>query len=495
VRLFRLHPYNCMNQAIKKTLTGLFACAVLATADAANKPNIVLVMADDQGWGQVGYAGHPVLKTPNLDAMAANGLRFNRFYAAGPVCSPTRASVLTGRTHVRTGVPTHGHNLCLQEKTLPQALKGAGYATGHFGKWHLNGVRGPGVPILGDDANHPGRYGFDEWLSASNFYDRDPLLSRNGKFEDFKGDSSVIAVNEALKFMERSHKAGAPFLTVIWYGSPHNPQRAVEQDLSEVPDISNKTLANHLGEIVGIDRSVRLLRKGLRDMGVEKDTLVWYCSDNGGLTIDPDAVGNLRGHKGSMYEGGIRVPGVIEWPGRIQPGITDFPASTMDIFPTIVDLLDLPEDVLLAVQDGESVAELFNGKTPGRTHGIPFRFTKNAALIDGDYKLVTTNQGRGNWELYNLKADPGETSDLSKKYPERFTRMLAEAKAMLASVDASAAGRDYPEGRVVQPPRNAFWHTLEEYKPHFERFFKRPEYAGQQKKAEAASRKKKRTKK
>ena len=131
-------------------------------------------MADDQGWGvgwnlQTSYNGHPVLKTPNLDAMAANGIRFNRFYAAGPVpCSPTRASVLTGRTHHRTGVPSHGHNLCLQEKTLPQAVKKAGYATGHFGKWHLNGIRGPGVPVLGDDENHPGKYGFDEWLTVTN---------------------------------------------------------------------------------------------------------------------------------------------------------------------------------------------------------------------------------------------------------------------------------------------------------------------------------------
>ncbi len=485
-----------MKNGIQTTLLALLGSAVLTASEAsAIKPNIVLVMADDQGWGQVGYAGHPVLKTPNLDAMAANGLRFNRFYAAGPVCSPTRASVLTGRTHVRTGVPTHGHNLCLQEKTLPLALKQAGYATGHFGKWHLNGVRGPGVPILGDDANHPGRYGFDEWLSASNFYDRDPLLSRNGKFEEFKGDSSVIVVGEALKFMKRRKEIGSPFLTVIWYGSPHNPQRAVARDLDRFPGIANKNLANHLGEIVGIDRSIGQLRKGLRDLGIEKDTLVWYCSDNGGLTIDPDAVGNLRGHKGSMFEGGIRVPGIIEWPGRIRPAVTDFPASTMDIFPTIVDLLGLPTKALLDVRDGESIADLFKGKSPGRTHGIPFRFTKNAALIDGDYKLITTNQGRDIWELYNLKDDPGETSNLSEEHPERFARMLAEAKAMLASVDASAAGEDYPEGRVVQPPRNAFWHTLDEYQPHLERFFKRPEYAGQRKKAETAARKTKRTKK
>jgi len=478
---------------IRRSILCVLCAFVVHGAFAASKPNIVLVMADDQGWGQVGYRGHPRLKTPNLDAMAANGIRFDRFYAAGPVCSPTRASVLTGRTHVRTGVPTHGHNLCLQEKTLPRALKQAGYGTGHFGKWHLNGVRGAGVPILGTDANHPGHYGFDEWLSASNYYDRDPLLSRNGEFEEFAGDSSVIAIAEALKFMKRQRRAEKPFLAVIWYGSPHNPQKALDEDRAGYPD---GILGHHLGEIVGIDRSVGMLRKGLRDLGIERNTIVWYCSDNGGLTIDPDAVGNLRGHKGSVYEGGIRVPGIIEWPGHIKPAITDFPASTMDIMPTIVDLLGLPEDSQLAVRDGESIAALFQGGTPQRTHGIPFRFTKNAALIDGDYKIVNTNQKNENgWELYDLKADPSETNDVSEKHPDRFAKMVAEAKAVIASIEASAAGEDYPEGRVVQPPRNAFWHTLEEYKPHFERFFKRPEYAGYAKKVEVGEKKKRRKKK
>ena len=441
---------------------------------AASRPNIVLVMADDQGWGQMGYAGHPKLKTPNLDAMAANGIRFNRFYAAGPVCSPTRASVLTGRTHNRTGVPSHGHNLCLQEKTLPRALKRAGYATAHFGKWHLNGVRGAGVPILGDDANHPGRYGFDEWLSASNYYDRDPLLSRNGEFEEFVGDSSGVAVTEALRFMERQRDN--PFLAVIWYGSPHNPQRAVAEDMK---DFAGDKLANHLGEIVGIDRSIGRLRAGLRELGIEKNTLVWYCSDNGGLNLDPDAVGGLRGHKGSVFEGGIRVPGIIEWPGRIQPRVTDFPASTMDIMPTIVDLLRLPDDSQLAVRDGESIAALFQGGTPRRSHSIPFRFQKHAALIDGDFKLVSAGGRKENeWQLYDLKADPAETKDISDANPDRYEKLVAEAKAMLSSVAASAEGRDYPEGRVIQPARSAFWHQMEEYRPHFERFFKRPEYSG-----------------
>ena len=168
---------------------------------------------------------------------------------------------MTGRTHNRTGVPSHGHNLCLREKTLPQALKRVGYVTGHFGKWHLNGLRGAGVPVLGDDANHPGHYGFDEWLSATNYFDVDPLLSRNGRFEEFQGDSSNVVVGVALKFMARQKAGGLPFLAVIWYGSPHNPQRAVEEDLQGLPD---GKLAHHFGEIVGSDRSILFLLGELR---------------------------------------------------------------------------------------------------------------------------------------------------------------------------------------------------------------------------------------
>jgi len=454
----------------------LIGCVAIAVSlyGQTQRPNIVLVMADDQGWGQVGYNGHPKLKTPNLDAMSEAGIRFDRFYAAGPVCSPTRASVLTGRTHNRTGVPGHGYNLCLQEKTLPQALKNAGYTTALFGKWHLNGVRGAGVPILGDDANHPGRYGFDEWLAVSNYFDLNPLMSRNGTFEEFKGDSSCVIVAEALKFIAQQKEG--PFLAVIWYGSPHNPMKALEEDRGDFPD---DTAGNQLGEIVGMDRSIGTLRQGLRDLGIEQNTLVWYCSDNGGLKYDPDACGGLRGLKSSLFEGGIRVPGIVEWPGKIKPQITDFPASTMDIMPTIIDLLDLLEESQLTVRDGESLMALFEGKKLKRQHPIPFCFQSGAALIDGDYKLLSTNKNKdGEWKLYDLKSDPRETKDVAGEFPERFEQMKAEAMAMIKSVGASASGKDYPEGKVVQPSRRAFWYELEAYEPYFETFFQRPEYAG-----------------
>ncbi len=439
----------------------------LCAADK-QKPNIVLVMADDQGWGQVGYNGHPHLKTPNLDAMALAGLRFNRFYAAASTCSPTRASVLTGRVPERTGVPGIGNRLCLQEKTLPQALKKAGYVTAHFGKWHLNGVEGSGVPVLGNDPNHPGHYGFDEWLSTTNYFDRDPLMGRNGKFVALKGDSSEVIVKEALDFMKK--QTAKPFLAVIWYGSPHFPWSASAEDTRGFPQGAKGRLANHLGEIVALDHSIGTLRKGLRDMGVEKDTLIWYCSDNGGLPDDPDSVGKLRGHKGVLYEGGIRVPGIVEWPGHIRQAVTDFPASTMDIFPTVVDLLGLPKDSMLEVRDGESILPLFDGQLPKRTHAIPFT-AKGTALIDGDFKLVSIGRGKKRaWELFDLKNDLSEAKDLSATQPERFKSMKAEAEKLIASVGASAAGKDYPEGRVIQPQRKERWDEMEAYKKHFQEF-------------------------
>ena len=176
-------------------LISILSFFLLVHLNLHSRPNIILVMTDDQGWGQTGYMKHPVLKTPNLDEMAKNGLCFNRFYAGGPVCSPTRATVLTGRTHDRTGVYNHGYALRLQEKTLSQALEKTGYATGHFGKWHLNGLRGPGVPILKSYPNGPKDFGFQKWVSVTNFFDLNPIMSRDGNFEEFKGDSSEIIID------------------------------------------------------------------------------------------------------------------------------------------------------------------------------------------------------------------------------------------------------------------------------------------------------------
>jgi len=448
-----------------------------AKQGADDRPNIVLIMTDDQGWGQTGYYNHPVLKTPAIDAMAANGLRFDRFYAGAPVCSPTRASVLTGRTNNRTGVPTHGHGLRLQEKTVSAALKAAGYATGHFGKWHLNALRGPGVPVLKDDSHSPSGFGFDTWLTVTNFFDMNPVMSRNGQFEEFKGDSSAIIVAEALKFMGASVKAGKPFLTVIWDGSPHSPFVSSEADRKPFASLDTRS-QHHYGELVAFDRAVGVLRKGLRDLNVADNTLVWYCSDNGGLPkIKPETVGGLRGHKGSVYEGGLRVPGVIEWPARVKPRITSYPACTMDIFPTVADILKLPTDALLDPVDGVSLAPLLAREIGKRNKPIGFRFLRMGAMVDNDYKLVAEVR-KNAFRLYDLQADPKESKDIAAEKPVVFKKLKAAFLEWNATVDASVAGKDYPEGKVNDgEPESHFWLADPRYKPYFEQWKTRPEYA------------------
>ena len=458
----------------------LLVTLLLGRALSATPPNVVLVMTDDQGWGQTGYYGHPVLKTPHLDAMASNGLRFDRFYAGAPVCSPTRASVLTGRSNMRTGVDSHGYALRRQERTLSVALKAAGYATGHFGKWHLNGFRGPGVPILAGDSHHPGTFGFDTWLSVTNYFDRNPILSRQGVFEEFKGDSSEIIVREALKFIGRQSAAGKPWFAVIWYGTPHSPFVAAEKDAAQFSDLDD-TSRHHYGELVAMDRSLGTLRRGLRALGIADDTLVWFCSDNGGLgKIVPATVGGLRGFKGSLYEGGLRVPSIIEWPGTIKEGrVTKFPAVTMDIFPTIAEIVGLPESAMLSPRDGISLENLLTNDLGKRENPIPFHCFGNTAWLDYPYKLLHTGRAKKAkaFELYHLEDDPTESDNLYGKRPEEAKRLRAAMTRWLASMRQSAGGRDYPEGKLLPgDPAPRSWMGADAYRPYFRAWRKRPEY-------------------
>lgn len=458
------------------------APAVVAAAEpgaAGRPPHIVLVMADDMGWGQTGYRGHPLLKTPHLDAMAAAGLRFERFYAGGPVCSPTRAAMLTGRTPVRTGVPGHGHALRLQERSIARALADAGYVTGHFGKWHLDGLRGPGVPVLAGDPRGPAAFGFAEWVSATNFIDLDPLLGRPDGVAEFRGDSSEVVVAEAVSFLRRHRDSGRPLFAVIWYGSPHSPYRAAPADVAAFAGLDEASAAHH-GELVALDRSVGTLRAALRDLGLAADTMLVFCSDNGGLSrIEPDTVGGLRGHKASLHEGGIRVPGIIEWPAMIAPRVTTYPACVMDLAPTIAELVGLPADALLAPCDGTSLVPLFTREIVARGRPIGFRHGTARALVDDRFKLFTPAVGRGMFELYDLHADPRESRDVTAEHPAEAARLKDLLAAWDAGVDASLAGRDYPEGRVVPadaPPEA--WQERAEYAPFLRAWAERPEYRG-----------------
>jgi arylsulfatase A-like enzyme len=438
------------------------------------QPNIVLVMADDQGWGDTGYNGHPELKTPNLDAMAESGLRLNRFYTAHFNCSPTRASVMTGRHPHRMGTFGPGSPIRAQELTVAKVLQNAGYATGHFGKWHLNGKNGdrdtktsPGRAILVDDPLSPGKLGFDEWISADNFFDLDPVLGRNGVAEKFQGDGSDISMDEALKFIRKQSGAGQPFFAVVWFGNPHTPHEALPSDKALYASLPEKD-QEYYGELTGIDRNVGKLRAALRELQVSNNTLLWYCSDNGGAN-GPKSTGDLRGSKGTLWEGGVRVPGIVEWPARIAtPFASDLPCSTLDIYPTVLAATnaDVPKQV--QPLDGIDLNPLFDRRMDARGKAIAFwadarRPTAHATLMDWPYKLHTQaierkdKQNRRNLPasptlLYDVSKDPNETTDLASQHPERVAKMTAALDSWKASVEKSLAGNDYEVPLIEQVP-------------------------------------------
>ncbi len=453
---------------MKRILTLLLVVipAVLArAADSPRRPNVVLVMADDQGWGDTGYNGHPELKTPNLDDLAKSGLRFNRFYTGHFNCSPTRATVMTGRHPDRMGTFSPGSPIRAQELTVAKVLQSAGYATGHFGKWHLNGKNGdkntteiPGRAILADDSLSPGKMGFDEWVSADNFFDLDPVLGRNGVPEKFHGDSSDVTTDEALKFIRKQAAAGKPFLSVVWFGSPHVPHLALPADKAAYSALSEKE-QNYFGEITAVDRSVGRLRAALRELKVTDHTIFWYCSDNGGHE-GPKSTGNLRGEKGTLWEGGLRVPGIVEWPARIaKPFISETPCSTLDIYPTVLEATGAVAQNQIQPLDGLSLIPLFERKTESRAKPIPFwnhagKQPGHAAWLDWPYKLHTNPvAGRGKKGakdgeamptlLYDVSKDPKETTDLAAQQPERVAKMTAALEAWQASVEKSLTGADY----------------------------------------------------
>ncbi|MEM1297096.1 MAG: sulfatase-like hydrolase/transferase [Verrucomicrobiota bacterium] len=466
---------------MKNSLFVTLLFLLVAHLHANDRPHIILVMTDDQGWGQTGYYGHSHLKTPHLDAMAANGLRLDRFYAGASNCSPTRATVMTGRTNDRSGVHDHGFPMRKQEKTVAQALRDSGYNTAHFGKWHLNGLRGPGVPILGDDTHSPGAFGFDTWLSVTNFFDMDPEMSRLGEFESYEGDSSEVSVDQALKFIAANKGGEAPMFIVIWFGTPHSPMIASEEDRAPFADLPTNQ-QHQFGELVAMDRSMGALRNGLREMGIADDTLLWFNSDNGGLSgYGDDTVGGLRGFKNTMYEGGLRVPGIIEWPSVIKPRVTTYPAGTVDIFPTLAEIAGLPPSVMLKPIDGISIRSLFDAEIGPRETPLFFRHRERGVILENTMKLLVTKESI---ELYDLEADEKEANNLAEAKPEVAERMKAAYLAWEEGVEASVAGRDYPEGEVdPDQPARRFWRDDPAYAPYAEKWMAKVDPPKKNKKA------------
>ena len=446
---------------------GPAAAAMRAAAEGNEPVNVILCMTDDQGWGDAGYHGHPVLKTPNLDALAAAGLRMDRFYAAAPVCSPTRGSCLTGRHPYRYGIffANVGH-LPKEEFTLAEALQGRGYATGHFGKWHLGTLTrterdsNRGGPAGAAHYAPPWERGFQECFSTeAKVPTWDPML-KPGTAEPYgtaywtgpgvkaadnlQGDDSRVLMDRAIPFIRRAVAAPRPFLAVIWFHTPHEPVRGGQPFLDMYKDVSDDGVRHYYAAVTAMDAQVGRLRKELRDLGAAGDTMLWFSSDNGPEhKSGPGSAGPFRGRKRDLYEGGVRVPGILEWPARVRtPRTTQVPCSSSDILPTVLDVVGHPMTGAPEPRDGLSLVPLLDGRMTQRPRPIAFESGKQLALTDNRWKLISADGGR-TYELYDLVADPAEARNVAADYPDVVASMRGTLLGWRASCDASRQGKDY----------------------------------------------------
>ncbi|MEM7787619.1 MAG: sulfatase-like hydrolase/transferase [Bacteroidota bacterium] len=454
--------------------------SLTVAASAQEQPNVVLIMSDDQGYGDAGYLGHPVLQTPHLDAMAAAGTELTRFYTH-PTCAPSRMSVLTGRHPARSGVwaARYRGNYRPAEVTLAEILGARGYRTGLFGKWHLgrplqdagDGAPEAGAPDraapwtspdLGSHTVAPWADGFDTAFTAFSVVPTfDPLVTPPYPDRRYLGDrrpgepygvpyyrkrpgtpvetltdglpgvNAAHIVDAADSFIREAVAEGAPFLAVVWFHAPHRPvvagprHRALYGRLSEDDQ-------HWYGAITAMDEQIGRLRALLREVGVAEQTVVWFQSDNGPSRCSgircAGTTGGLRGRKGSVWEGGIRVPGLVEWPGRLGEGtVSRVPVTTSDLLPTTLSLLgltaaDVPEVAGVAL-DGIDVWPILTGAQRARAAPIAFRHYEAWAVVDDDWKLVRPDDGPP--RLYDLARDPGERHDRSAERPEIAARLLA----------------------------------------------------------------------
>jgi arylsulfatase A-like enzyme len=462
----------------------LFTGSSAPAAEA--KPNVILVMCDDLGWGDVSFNGSNIAKTPHLDEMAGHSLKFNRFYAAAPVCSPTRGSVLTGRHPYRYEIfsANKGH-MKSEELTLAEALKTKGYLAGHFGKWHLGTLTtkikdaNRGGPGKTQHYTTPAMNGFDAYFSTESKVptwnpmqkpktfgpgeslrfgwipvENPPDAEAYGTYywdgeerrvtENLEGDDSRIIMDRALPFIETAAKNQQPFFAVIWFHTPHLPVVAGKKHRDLYADRPLKQQL-YFGSITAMDEQIGRLRKALREWNIAEDTMLWFCSDNGPESNTPGSAGKFRGRKRSLYEGGVRVPGLLEWPKQIPEGRqTDVPCVTSDYLPTILSITRLEEHRHPEPIDGVNLMPLIEGKINSRERPIAFQSANMAALSDNRYKLVMAGQGnQAKAELYDLDADPGEEANIAADHPEITHRMRQTLKEWQASCRRSAEGSDY----------------------------------------------------
>ncbi|MDB6092698.1 MAG: Arylsulfatase [Verrucomicrobia bacterium] len=496
---------------LRTAMFSLLATGLLGQAPGEpprRRPNIVMVMADDLGWGDVAYNGNRKVKTPVMDQLAHDGVRLDRFYTA-PVCTPTRASCMTGRSPNRYGTMWAGrYPLPTEEVTVANVLKAAGYRTGFFGKWHLGKMTPecdegfPGPKRDPRSYSPPWQHGFDvcfatesavpnynpevwddDWnlnstAKAANKYIMDrPLQYGEGTLVGkplpkwpygfwlgehrrapgpIAGDASQVIMDPALDFINSAAAQEAPFLAVIWFVTPHTPVAASPESRAAYDQLTMRE-QHWYGAISAMDAQIGRLRNTLRKLGIERDTLIWFCSDNGPSWVhELNSAGPFRGQKADVYEGGIRTPSIVSWPAGIEGGrVIKSAVSTLDFLPTFMAAAGVDRHVKLPVLDGENVLPVLQGTTQARQGMLYYDYptrsasdtwktgeTRQFAVMDGDWKLVSVDSGK-HFQLFNLGQDIGEKTDVAAQNPDRVQQLRAKLDGWEVQCAASLKGDDY----------------------------------------------------
>jgi arylsulfatase A len=431
---------------------------------------VLIVVADDLGYGDLGCYGHPTIQTPHLDRFAAQGLRLTNCYAAHPNCSPSRAALLTGRTPFRIGIynwipmfsPMH---LRQSEVTIARLLRDAGYTTCHVGKWHLNGAFNQATQP------QPSDHGFDHWFSTQNNAlpnHRNPNnFVRNGQeVGPLTGYSAQLVAEEFASWLKHDRAPEKPFFAFVCFHEPHEPI-ATAPEYSKLYPSDDPSFSAHHGNITQMDAGFGSLLQALEEAGVREETFVFFTSDNG-PAITPmhphGSAGPLRDKKGSIYEGGIRVPGIVQWPGHVQGGQTsDVPVCGVDLLPTLCEIasLKVPDDRVI---DGTSFVPVLDGRELTRQRPLYWQFNRaksdvKVALRDGPWKVVAgltppgPQSGGGipedeiariktaelaDFALYQLEREVAETTDRSRENPAEFAELKSRMEQVYQEVRSAA---------------------------------------------------------
>ncbi len=447
-------------------------------------PNVILMMADDMGFGDCGFTGNTIIQTPHLDQLCQDGVKLSNFYSGGPVCSPTRATCLTGRHYYRYGIwSANDGRLPQQEVTIPEVLQGIGYNTGHFGKWHL------GAPVEGYTGQNANNHAYVDWFGYDEYfvtgysvplYDpygpngeeaatSDNPYWHNGErvLDNITGDDSRIMMDRVIPFVQQANANGQPFLAVIWFHAPHKDIDASPEHRAIYSDYSTSE-QKYYGCITAMDEQVGRLKDELENLGELGNTSWWFCSDNGPEGGTDGSTGGLRGRKRSLFNGGVGVPAFLHWPDFTDNPIfeteidelgypsTDVVCSTLDYFPTIMDFFEqsMPDDRPI---DGISLMPLLEGSMQERPTPVPFRFYQKihkmadsptiatmATVAGTRYKFLTNLSDCAVEDvLINLDEDRGEQTNLLENHPLLADSLRQHCQDFMTSFENSYNGGDY----------------------------------------------------